>query len=73
MDAPPEMVDGIVIMVMTSRSLLPANRAKNPPMDWIPSWELPARRIVTSEILEGWELLPLLASETVVSLIEKFE
>jgi len=42
-------------------------------MDWIPSWELPARRIVTSEILEGWELLPLLASETVVSLIEKFE
>jgi len=28
---------------------------------------------VTSEILEGWELLPLFASETVVSLIEEFE
>jgi len=73
MDAPPEMVDGIVIMVMTSRSLRPARRARNPPMDWMPSCELPARRIVTSEIEEGWELLPLLASETVVSLIENVE
>jgi hypothetical protein len=33
MDAPPEMVAGIVIMVMTSRSLRPAKRARNPPMD----------------------------------------
>ena len=73
MDAPPEMVEGIVIMVMTSRSLLPANRAKHPPMDWIPSWELPARRIVASEISDARELLPLLASETVVSLIENVE
>jgi hypothetical protein len=39
----------------------------------MPSCELPARRIVTSEIEEGWELLPLLASETVVSLIENVE
>jgi len=31
---------------------------------------LPARRIVTSEIAEGWESLPVLASKTVVSLIE---
>lgn len=73
MDGPPAMVDGIVIIVMTSRSLRPAKRARNPPMDWMPSWELPAMRMVASEILEGWELLPLLASETVVSLIEKFE
>ena len=73
MDAPPEMVDGIVIMVMTSRSLLPANRAKNPPMDWIPSWELPASRIVASEISDARESFPLLASETVVSLIENMK
>ena len=73
MDAPPEMVDGIVIMVITSRSLLPANRAKNPPMDWIPSWELPARRIVASDILDARESFPLLASETVVSLIENMK
>jgi hypothetical protein len=55
---------------MTSRSLRPAKRARNPPMDWMPSWELPAMRMVASEILEAWKSIPVLASETVVSLIE---
>jgi hypothetical protein len=39
-------------------------------MDWMPSWELPAMRMVASEILEAWKSIPVLASETVVSLIE---
>ena len=31
-DGPPEMVDGIVMKVMTSCSLRPARRARKPPM-----------------------------------------
>src|SRR5207249_4007057 len=52
MEGPPEMVEGIVMKVMTSCSLRPARRARNPPMAWMPSWELPARRITASEIFE---------------------
>ena len=47
-DGPPEIVAGIVMNVMTSCSLRPASRARKPPMDWMPSWELPARRMTTS-------------------------
>src|ERR1039457_6541941 len=50
MDGPPEIVDGIVMNVMTSCSLRPARRARKPPMAWMPSWELPAKRITASEI-----------------------
>src|ERR1041385_3409599 len=48
---PPEIVAGIVMYVMTSLSVRPASRAKNPPIAWIPSWELPASRITASWIL----------------------
>src|SRR5688572_10473526 len=52
MDGPPEMVDGMVMKVMTSCSLRPARRARKPPIAWIPSWEFPAIRITASETLE---------------------
>src|SRR5688572_27416183 len=55
-DGPPEMVDGIVMNVMTSCSLRPANRAKKPPIAWMPSCELPANRMTASEILETFEV-----------------
>src|SRR5471032_1839556 len=48
MDGPPEIVDGIVMNVMTSCSLRPARRARKPPMAWMPSCELPAMRITAS-------------------------
>src|ERR1044071_3010419 len=47
-DGPPEMVEGMVMKVMTSCSLRPASRARNPPMACIPSCELPAIRITVS-------------------------
>src|SRR6186713_2967242 len=47
-EGPPEIVDGMVMYVMTSWSDRPARRARKPPMAWMPSWELPARRITTS-------------------------
>ena len=47
-DGPPEIVDGIVMYVMTSWSERPARRARNPPIVWMPSCELPARRMTTS-------------------------
>jgi hypothetical protein len=46
------MVEGIVMNVMTSCSLRPAKRARNPPMAWMPSWEFPAIRITASLIRE---------------------
>src|SRR6185295_14349292 len=48
-EGPPEIVEGIVMKVMTSCSLRPASRARKPPMAWIPSWELPAIRMTASE------------------------
>src|ERR1035437_1216051 len=51
-EGPPEMVEGIVMKVMTSWALRPASRARKPPIAWIPSWELPAMRITASEIFE---------------------
>src|SRR4051812_48372659 len=35
---------------MTSWSERPARRARKPPMAWVPSWGLPARRMTTSGI-----------------------
>src|SRR5688572_654850 len=52
MEGPPEIVDGMVMKVMTSCSLRPASRARNPPIAWMPSCELPASRMIASEILE---------------------
>src|ERR1041385_8332289 len=49
-DGPPEIVDGMVMNVMTSCSLRPANRARKPPMAWMPSCELPAIRMIASEM-----------------------
>src|SRR5260221_5778701 len=67
MDGPPEMVDGMVIKVMTSCSLRPANRARNPPMAWIPSCELPAIRMTASETFDIFG--PLRDAVSVVSLM----
>src|SRR6185295_9517492 len=52
MDGPPEMVEGMVMKVMTSCSLRPASRARKPPMAWMPSWELPAMRMTASGTVE---------------------
>src|SRR5258705_2007466 len=52
MEGPPEIVEGMVMNVMTSCSLRPASRARKPPMAWMPSCELPAIRMIASEILE---------------------
>src|SRR5688572_14923490 len=51
-DGPPEIVEGMVMKVMTSCSLRPAKRARKPPIAWIPSWEFPAIRITASETFE---------------------
>src|SRR5437868_7507274 len=53
-EGPPEIVDGIVMKVITSCSLRSARRARKPPMAWMPSWELPAMRMTASET---WETL----------------
>ena len=47
-DGPPEIVDGMVMKVMTSCSLRPASRARKAPTAWMPSCELPAMRITAS-------------------------
>ena len=52
MEGPPEMVEGMVMNVMTSCSLRPARRARKPPMAWMPSCELPAMRMTASLIFE---------------------
>src|SRR2546430_17367920 len=53
MDGPPEIVAGMVMYVITSWSLRPANRARKAPAVWIPSCEFPARRITASLIFSG--------------------
>ena len=58
MDGPPEMVDGMVMNVMTSCSLRPASRARKPPMAWMPSCELPAMRITASLIFDTFGAPP---------------
>src|ERR1043166_8842214 len=51
-EGPPEIVEGMVMNVMTSCSLRPARRARKPPMAWMPSCEFPAMRMTASETLE---------------------
>src|ERR1035437_10514655 len=70
MDDPPEMVAGIVMNVMTSCSLRPARRARNPPMAWMPSCELPAMRITTSLMAETFWATPDDGTLSIVSLME---
>ena len=69
MDGPPEMVAGIVMNVMTSCSLRPASRARNPPMAWMPSCELPAMRITASLIFETFGAPPGDDAVVIVSLM----
>ena len=56
--------------VMTSCSLRPARRARKPPMAWMPSWELPAMRMIASEILEIFGDPPGVKAVDVVSLMK---
>src|SRR6185436_7042874 len=69
-EGPPEIVEGMVMKVMTSCSLRPASRARKPPIAWIPSCELPAIRITASEILEIFGEPPEVADK-VASLMSK--
>src|SRR6185295_19837158 len=69
-EGPPEIVEGIVMNVMTSCSLRPANRARKPPMAWMPSWELPAMRITASGILETLRSPPDDETAVVASLMK---
>src|SRR5690348_6991879 len=73
MEGPPEMVDGMVMKVMTSCSLRPASLARKPPMAWIPSCELPARRMTASEILESFGEEPWAGANVDASLIKNPE
>src|SRR6266850_1390299 len=57
-EGPPEMVEGMVMNVMTSCSLRPAKRARKPPMAWMPSCELPAMRMTASLIDETFDAPP---------------
>src|ERR1051326_1487987 len=70
-EGPPEIVDGMVMNVMTSCSLRPASRARNPPIAWIPSWEFPAMRITASEILETFGGVAAAWGDTVASLMNQ--
>ena len=56
--------------VMTSCSLRPARRARNPPMAWMPSCELPAMRMTASLILEIFGVPPDDKAVSIVSLME---
>src|SRR5689334_12177734 len=69
-DGPPEIVDGIVMNVMTSCSLRPARRARKPPIAWMPSCELPAMRMMASEILEIFGDPPAVPAVSVESLMK---
>ena len=69
-EGPPEMVEGIVMKVMTSCALRPASRARNPPIAWMPSWELPAMRMTASDILETLGVPPSARFVTAESLIK---
>src|SRR5690242_9835697 len=71
MEGPPEIVEGIVMNVMTSCSLRPARRARKPPMAWMPSCELPAMRITASEILDILGEPPEVWAAKVASLMSK--
>src|SRR5438105_14255474 len=68
-EGPPEIVEGIVMNVMTSCSLRPASRARKPPIAWMPSCELPAMRMIASEILEIFGEPPPVVAERVESLM----
>src|SRR6185503_12292694 len=70
MDGPPEIVDGMVMNVMTSCSLRPASLARKPPIAWMPSCELPAMRITASDIFDTLGVPPDDCSVKVASLIE---
>src|SRR5690242_13360726 len=70
MDGPPEIVDGMVMKVMTSCSLRPASRARKPPMAWMPSCELPAMRMTASETLETLGVPPDGCAVNVASLMK---
>src|SRR4029077_14130465 len=69
-EGPPEMVDGMVMKVMTSCSLRPASRARNPPMAWMPSCELPAMRITASETFDILGVPSIDDEATLVSLMK---
>src|SRR5436309_14569928 len=71
MEGPPEIVEGIVMNVMTSCSLRPARRARKPPMAWMPSCELPAMRITASEIFEILGAPPEVWAAKVASLMSR--
>src|SRR5664279_3446373 len=70
MEGPPEIVEGIVMNVMTSCSLRPAIRARNPPMAWMPSCELPAMRMTASLIFCNFGAPPDGGTVVIVSLME---
>src|SRR6516225_3394596 len=70
MEGPPEIVDGMVMNVMTSCSLRPASRARKPPMAWMPSCELPAMRMTTSLMEETFFAPSDEAAPVIVSLME---
>ena len=55
--------------VMTSCSLRPASRARNPPMAWMPSCELPAMRMTASLIFETFGAPPEDDAVVIVSLM----
>src|SRR3954463_9458779 len=60
----------MVINVITSCSLLPASRARKPPIAWMPSCELPAILITASDILETLGLPPVDWGAVVASLMK---
>ena len=64
------MVAGMVINVITSCSLRPANWARKPPMDWMPSCELPAMRMTASVTFETFGLSLTTSWVAELSLIE---
>ena len=51
MDGLPKMVLGIGMYVMMSQAFEPASWPEKAPIDWIPSWEFPARRMTALRIL----------------------
>ena len=69
MEGPPEMVEGMVMKVMTSCSLRPARRARKPPMAWMPSCELPAKRMTASDTFDTFGVPPSTGGVIVDSLI----
>src|SRR5262245_27878370 len=72
MEGPPEMVEGIVMKVMTSCSLRPARRARNRPIDWMASCELVAMRIMASRMFDILGGLPFVSTAVLASLMIVF-